>query len=291
MVIKEVNNNYIYVLRYVDNKKKNGFAAIYEKDSKIKRFFGQLTNGKVTGQGKLYSSSGNLIYRGHFINNKKCGDGISYHQNGTISYKGLWENDLQAGQGTYYDSEGSIVYDGLVIGGLFEVDVSLFEIPLTINDSISYIGQRVRGERNGFGKMYINSKNELDFIDQNSQSVDRIYIGQWKNNLPHGTGNLYINGVLRYEGEFWDGDFKGTGNLYDENGNLRFSGEIRGSSTGPSHDIEYHQEELYILENDFFMSDKIPVWIWGNWKGRLNLGSGKFFTKTGKEWFEGNIEQ
>lgn len=53
-------------------------------------FEGRLSEGTVTGQGRLYDHSGNLVYEGGFENNRYEGFGYLYGEDGALVYEGIF---------------------------------------------------------------------------------------------------------------------------------------------------------------------------------------------------------
>lgn len=66
-------------------------------------FEGRLSEGTVTGQGRLYDHSGNLVYEGGFENNRYEGFGYLYGEDGALVYEGMF----RSGQ---YDGTNGIAY-------------------------------------------------------------------------------------------------------------------------------------------------------------------------------------
>lgn len=66
-------------------------------------FEGRLSEGTVTGQGRLYDHSGNLVYEGGFENNRYEGFGYLYGEDGALVYEGIF----RSGQ---YDGTDGLAY-------------------------------------------------------------------------------------------------------------------------------------------------------------------------------------
>lgn len=63
-------------------------------------FEGRLSEGTVTGQGRLYDYSGNLVYEGGFENNRYEGFGYLYGEDGALVYEGMFRS------GQYDETDG-----------------------------------------------------------------------------------------------------------------------------------------------------------------------------------------
>lgn len=66
-------------------------------------FEGRLSEGTVTGQGRLYDYGGNLVYEGGFENNRYEGFGYLYGEDGALVYEGMF----RSGQ---YDGTDGLAY-------------------------------------------------------------------------------------------------------------------------------------------------------------------------------------
>lgn len=74
-----------------------------------------------------------------------------------------------------------------------------------------YEGQFVRNEKHGYGR--------LTRPDRNG-SMQRYYIGRWKENQMNGFGTLYSSSLEYYEGEFVQNKKSGWGRMFYENGDF-----------------------------------------------------------------------
>jgi hypothetical protein len=104
-----------------------------------------------------------------------------------------------------------------------------------VNNNDSYRGEWLNNQQHGYGKLthhlnkyfyegefFQNKKHGYGrlTIRLNDGSMQRYYVGQWKNNQMNGYGTLYLNQSTYYEGEFLDNQRSGWGRMYYENGDM-----------------------------------------------------------------------
>jgi hypothetical protein len=106
------NSNFTWVGECSDGYAQ-GDGIIYYLDNQGNRigdrFEGHLWNGKKTGFGKMFYSSGRILYQGNWANNQKNGYGTMYYDEGR--YEGNWKDNERSGRGKYYQKDGAF-YDG-----------------------------------------------------------------------------------------------------------------------------------------------------------------------------------
>ena len=56
------------------------------------------------------------------------------------------------------------------------------------------------------------------FFPQMKYANGDIFVGEWSNDLPNGSGELTLSNGLFYTGDFKDGQFEGRGVLYSPSG-------------------------------------------------------------------------
>ena len=97
------------------------------------------------------------------------------------------------------------------------------------DNGFTYVGETKNGKKSGFGELFdsmynlvysgewesgkINGEGKI-FIKRHIDGEEHTltYEGSFKNNKLHGRGvEEYLNGIIRYEGEFKDGLYDGTG--------------------------------------------------------------------------------
>ena len=93
------------------------------------------------------------------------------------------------------------------------------------------------------GPLYNNNNNQIKAVNPNminnnkvniigisnnnyQNNPDERYVGQLVNGLRHGKGTVYYknNGKMKYEGDFKNDKYEGYGELYDEEGTIKYKG-------------------------------------------------------------------
>ena len=114
-------------------------------------FKGRMEEGRINGNGKLYTYSGFLLYEGNFEMEAYSGEGELYYENSkTLCYKGSFLLNQYEGRGTLYDREGNLKYKGDFKNGLYEGNGTLY-FP---DGQKQYVGTFVKGEMEGQGTLY-----------------------------------------------------------------------------------------------------------------------------------------
>ena len=147
-------------------------------------------------------------YEGQLKKNKPDGDGIL--ENGS---SGL---DIYIGE----FSKGK--YDGLGMECICETP-SEYEV---------YIGEYKDGKKNGYG----------------FHTLGNSYyaVGDFKKDKLDGTASVYMDGILRYEGELRKGKASGKGKSYYESGKLMYEGEFKnGDFNGKGTKYDEDGNEVY----------------------------------------------
>ena len=101
----------------VNIKGKSGYLA----------YTGNVSKGRVTGQGVLYNPEGVTVYIGEFDNNMYNGSGKLYYDDAVMEYDGEFRDNLFEGKGILYRSNGSREYDGSFVSGLMEGSGTLYD--------------------------------------------------------------------------------------------------------------------------------------------------------------------
>ena len=130
---------------------------------------GEKKNNKRHGKGKFFYADGG-IYEGDFKENKMHGQGLLYYANGKLAYKGGFINDEFEGFGNLMNDMPSSFFGNLDFHKLDKIG----------DNWISYEGEFIGGEKNGFGIWMFTSGEK--------------YSGQFENDLPHGNGSFYPKG-------------------------------------------------------------------------------------------------
>ncbi len=161
----------------------------WDQQKKLKKYEGEMKDGKRNGKGILYSPNGKKEYHGEWKDDKRNGRGIEYLENGNKFYDGMWKNDKREGKGISYK-------------------LSLFE-------NKAYDGEWKNAMKNGKGISYL-------------PNGEKSYEGEWKDNYRNGKGVEYFyNGNKRYNGEWKDGKWNGKGISYNEDGKMLFKGYFK----------------------------------------------------------------
>ncbi len=191
-------------------------------------YIGSMSDGTVTGRGKLYLVSqggsthiraesfqtgrkGLKVYDGEFKNGLKHGVGIQY-MDGLKVYDGHYANDIYEGYGTmFHGSTGQRAYEGSFKDGEFS---GIRGLQYNEAGALIYDGAFANGHRNGEGTEYLGTV--------------RLYMGDFKDGLRHGQGEEYF-GSLRviYRGEYAKGKREGWGIEYDSLGVRIYEGLYR----------------------------------------------------------------
>jgi hypothetical protein len=177
--------------------------------------------------GIKYDPHNNSTYTGNFILQQQTGHRIRMGdgelRTPELIYNGKWLNDK-------YHGEGSIIYQGDNYGDKYEGTFinGLFSKGIFINkDGSNYSGSWVNNMRHGEGTQIYHIDNSplityfkdklLNIHDEyrdcheilNIQSYNKIihkYIGNWQNNLRHGSGYLYNENDEIINGPYWKDD-------------------------------------------------------------------------------------
>lgn len=134
------------------------------------------------GQGRMTYVNGG-VYEGQWLNDERSGHGI-YRRFEMDMYEGQWLNDLFSGQGIYRYQDGA-VYEGSFMDNNFNGEGTLTYPDNEVATKIDYVGEWKDDEPHGTGIMrYKNG---------------RVYNGLWKNGIEH---PLFVDGVLADNDEY-----------------------------------------------------------------------------------------
>ncbi len=213
--------------------KKEGYGTEIKKDKngkELEKYVGNWNKDKRHGEGKLFKN-GKLIYEGNFDNGNMsttsgCIDGdcqtgfgvfvfpnknkyIGEFQNGKKHGKGIekdpdgnyiigqWKNDKEDGFVSIYNSNNEIMFSGEMKEGK----------PLKAPQKHDVPDGCVFGDcANGFG--------HFKYQDGGT------YIGEFKNEQPHGQGTIKWANGAKYVGDMKESNFSGYGREYDTKGNI-----------------------------------------------------------------------
>ena len=187
----------------VNIKGKSGYLA----------YTGNVSKGKVTGQGVLYNPEGVTVYIGQFDNSKYNGAGKLYYDNAVIEYDGNFRDNLFEGKGILYRSNGSIEYDGNFVAGLKEGNGTLYDTA----DNAIYTGSfshgnivysELIGKKTTDAAEYYTGKSTVyyddDYYAVKMDDIDAVYYGSsTTDNIDQGVN---IDGVYVLSSTFQAGE-------------------------------------------------------------------------------------
>jgi hypothetical protein len=194
--------------------------------SKNKYYIGELENKKPNGIGILYNYDyeKNIDYIGYFKNGKYEGYGRKYDNYKRIHYLGYFSDNIYNGFGFLFDNL-YIKYIGYFSEGQYNNYGKLFS---NYSQNVLYQGFFEKGNRRGKGIIFY----EKDFIyikglfnDKKINGIlydpdgNELYKGEFINERPKKGKNIKIyelNGEIKYEGDFLDGEYNGYGKLYEK---------------------------------------------------------------------------
>ncbi|WP_442781738.1 C13 family peptidase [Collimonas fungivorans] len=168
------------------------------------RYYGQLADGKLQGQGKMEWENGST-YEGGFEKGLFSGNG-KYQLHLGYLYEGEFKDGMRSGQGRAVNPRGTV-----------------------------YVGHFANNEFNGFGKL--TSRTE-EYIGQFKQGAyagkgevkysngHASYKGEFADGQYQGKGRYEVKGEEFYEGEFDKGEFAGYGIFQRKNGS-RYTGAFK----------------------------------------------------------------
>jgi hypothetical protein len=222
---------------YWKNGKKDGYGVLKEYGQML--FEGNWKNGKMHGRGKIYDD-GDLLYDGELKENQRDGLGNLFNFRGELIYEGEWKNDKRNG----YGREDDYLY--------------------------IYKGQWKDDKKEGYGILFRYS--------HDSGNVDKLYSGMWKDNDWYGEGvnfweygiisregcfgknqkefgrDYYETGHLKYEGEYENSVFHGSGRLFYMNQTLCFEGQFCNGHfySGTFYDKDGSVHKSFLIDGDSY---------------------------------------
>ncbi|MDE6906341.1 MAG: hypothetical protein K2P76_15710 [Lachnospiraceae bacterium] len=175
-----------------------------------------------------------IEYIGEFKDGFKEGYGIDFGVEGIyeipiIAYEGEFEHGKRHGSGTAYLGLAGGTYDEEFNNMLAEMYLAEYSdtinsgllFPTVAKSNLSFEGMYKEGGRDGEGKEYYTGENE-------NHEPCLKYEGEFENSHYSGTGTLYFeDGKVWYKGEFKNGKYDGKGILYDEQGKVLHEGKFK----------------------------------------------------------------
>ena len=182
------------------------------------------------------------------------------------------------GKGKEYDYfDGKLIFEGEYLNG--EKNGKGREY--NDNDKLKYEGEYLNGERHGKGKEYYDNGSiqfEGEYFDgRRWNGKGYSYKGIKEFEINNGNGYIkeynYYTKILKFEGEYLNGEKNGKGKEYYFNGSLKFEGEyLNGEKHGEAKEYEFKNGVL-IFEGEYLFGGK--------------HGKCKEYDKEGKLIFEG----
>ena len=184
--VMEFTNGDFYTGKFKDGVPHDKSGCFeYDDKSHIRRYFGEVQDGKPHGQGVMTETDGTK-YEGNFKDGERDGKGILTYQNGT-KYEGNFKGDLQCGQGVMTYPWGGSESGEYRYGSLNGKGVRKYA------NGDSYEGEFFVGKRHGQG-VYTYANGDVT-----------KYNGKWYNGEYHGQGEMAYSNGTKYNGEFKDG--------------------------------------------------------------------------------------
>ena len=177
----------------------------YDSTYAFLTFEGKYLNGERNGKGKEYHNNGKLKFEGEYLNGKKNGKGKEYNRYGKLEFEGEYLNGKRNGKGR---ESHSYYYAQLI-----------FE------------GEYLNGKKWN-GKGYLNNKVEYE-LNEGKGYIKEYY-----------TDNKKDNKIIKFEGEYLNGERNGKGKEYDDKGYLMFEGEyLNGERNGKGKELFKYEGE------------------------------------------------
>ena len=221
-----IKSNFLTVPMVVNSAEMVGYTGKVEllaQEGGTVLYRGPLSEGRITGEGKLYDYEGNLVYQGSFVMEQYEGSGQSFWPNGTLQYVGGFSGSQYEGSGKLYTEDDVLLYEGDFSKGLYEGEGTLYQ-----NGAVLYRGAFKAGKMEGQGRLYAGDLvvYEGSFSGGTFEGSGReydpvagrlIYDGEYAAGQYQGQGRQFDadTGALLYEGGFYQGVYEGEGTLYD----------------------------------------------------------------------------
>ncbi|HQU59254.1 MAG TPA: caspase family protein [Saprospiraceae bacterium] len=224
--------------------KPNGKGTLSFSDGR--EYIGDWKNGYRHGMGILSYPNGDK-FTGEFDANLFDGRGIMAYANGN-RYEGPWQDGKQEGRGVFFFANGDR-YEGQFRQGLCEGEGVMF-----YSDGSIYSGQWANNVRHGRGKLsfpdgeeitgewdkgqYLTDWSKLAYQGDTANLPNcnllfcnagpgkytygdgSVYVGDFYNGMPEGSGTVYYASGNRYEGGWKQHTPHGRGVMYYNNGRI-----------------------------------------------------------------------
>ncbi len=213
-----------------------------------------------------------------------------------IKYKGGYVNNKYEGRGILYKSNGNILYDGYFSNNEYNGFGKIY-------DDVKYEGFFRDGKKDGKGLLYYNNNEKIylnGIFDMNNYvegilynpNGNKIFEGLFINNKPKEGKNIELyelNGELKYEGDFFNGQYHGHGILY-EKGNYEKKGIF--SEFKYIHYVGEFKNDKYNGQGKLYMDNCFGKYLFyeGNFDNSYFSGNGKIYYQNKKLFYEGQFE-
>ncbi|WP_217960009.1 DMT family transporter [Acutalibacter muris] len=217
-----------------------------DSDQRTYLFECNYLNGRLHGTGKKYWPDGTVMFDGTYENGSAV-SGVRYREDGTKEYDGEWKNSVYDGTGTLFFEDGETIrYTGGFLDGNYHGSgTEYYE-----NQKIAYDGEYQNGAWHGTGDWYYDTgmlyyhgdfsdgtiNGEGDFYSPTTGKI--VYHGEVVNRMREGSGIEYwedSDQVVKYSGQWHEDKYSGEGKLFDEDGNLVYSGMFEDGT--PAEDV------------------------------------------------------
>ena len=238
-IYKNIKSNYILqnIFSYID---KPIFLKIVYCSKSIQKKLGitiddfKNVSGKILRKEKSFSilekevdtvyiqGTDIKVFKGHYKNGKKNGKGKEYYTNKKKKFEGDYFNGIKI-SGTGYDKFGNVIYK--------------IENKKVI--------EKYKNGKPVFKGEYLNWKkyNGIGY-DINGNKVYEIKKGKGK------VKEFFDDGVLKFEGEYCNGERNGQGKRYDYEGEILFEGIYLNGEKWTGKGKEYHTDHDKVDDTD-----------------------------------------
>ena len=259
--IYDLNSMNLLYEGYYMNGKRNGKGKEYKDDHLI--FEGEYSNGKRNGRGIEYNDRGKLLFEGEYKDGKKWNGKVKeYYENNFIIFDGEYINGNKKGK--EYNKNGRLFFEGEYFdekkwNGIIYNKSNDFNYPIkngngivkeyNENNRLIFEGEYINGDKKGkeydneCGKLifegeYLNGKKwngKLRKYKKQKLRFSYRFCGCVRRGI-RSHNNIFDNedikeeineyeNILKYEGEYLNGERNGIGKEYDINDELIFEGE------------------------------------------------------------------
>lgn len=192
----------------VSKGKASGNGTLFSKNGAVV-YQGQFENSMYNGQGNRYYDSGQLMYSGEFVDNEFSGIGKLYRENGSLEYDGGFANGMKEGSGKLYDEGNNKIYTGeFSKGNVIYTDL--------LGKTTQEVSEMYTGDR-------VVYTGENDFVVSMPQ-IDALYHGNSNSNTVDGNINVEEVYILKDIFSYGGHDYASVYDIRDVLGNVEYEG-------------------------------------------------------------------